>query len=88
MHALDGVQPLALSQVTIQSEGIVRAAFDAARAHPLYTRSDAAARAAGLEEVERHHNAAGNLARRSTQAYAKSDAAFVKPTLAPTPPPF
>jgi hypothetical protein len=88
-HPLDAVGPLALSAATVASEGIVRAAFDAVREHPLTARSTAAARAAGREVMERHMAATASLARRSAEAHARSVAAFVKPDRAkPTPPPF
>lgn len=87
-HPLDDLAPLALSAVTVASEGIVRAAFDAVHEHPIAARSAADARAAGRESVERHVAASASLARRSAEAYARSVAAFAKPKPAPTPPPF
>lgn len=75
-HPLDALGPLALSAVTVASEGIVRAACDAVAEHPLTARSAAAARAAGREAMDRHIAATASLARRSAEAHSKSSATF------------
>lgn len=71
-RSLDALGPLILSAVTVASEGIVRAAFDAVREHPLWARSLASARAAGCEAMDVHVTTTACLARRSAEAHIRA----------------
>ena len=71
VHLLDQLASIPLNPATVASAGILRATFDAIAADPDVAASAAAALAQGPEAMEKHHAAAGGLARRSAE-YAHS----------------
>jgi hypothetical protein len=67
VHLLDTLASIPLNPTTVATSGVLRATYDAIAEDADVAASYAAARAQGPEAMEKHHAAAGGLARRSAE---------------------
>lgn len=71
-HILDDLAPLILDTAHVAEAGTIRAALDAVRLSPTVSASWERSRALGQQEIARHSNAAGRLAQRTAEHFARS----------------